>query len=158
MLRSSQIDTRGEIVRGGIPQSRLELLRALPLFSGCSDKHLNQIDGLVDDVEMPAGEVLAQEGEIGYQAFIVVRGLATVTLRGQHLATLGPGSLFGEMSLVELAPRSATVEAATPMHLLVLGRRQFFAVLAVEGVAVKLLRTVAGRLRELDGAYVGEAS
>lgn len=145
-------------MRGGLPKTRLRLLRGLPMFSGCSDKELLRIDGLADEIEVPAGEVLMTEGEIGTQAFIVVEGEASVTLRGQPLAMLGPGDAFGEMTLVELEPRTATVASTTPMRLLVFSKPQLNSLLAVRGVATKLLRTVAGRLRQVNEAYCGETS
>ncbi len=78
-------------------------------------------------------------------------GEATVRRNGRKVATLGPGSYFGELALLDRGPRSATVVADTDMELAVIGQREFMSVIdQVPTVAEKLLSSMAARLREAD--------
>jgi CRP/FNR family transcriptional regulator, cyclic AMP receptor protein len=104
-----------------------------------------------DEVDVPAGKVLTEEGRQGHEFYLILDGQAAVRRNGKKVATLGPGQYFGELSLLDKGPRSATVVADTDMRLLVLGQREFNGTLdEVQGLAHKLLRTMASRLRESD--------
>src|SRR3990172_3443713 len=128
------------------------MLRNVPLFKGLSQKQLEQIARLVDEVEAPAGKGLAIVGETGHELFVIVQGQAVVTLPNGRKVRLGPGEFFGEMSLVDGGPRSATVEATTPMKLLVVGHREFWQLLdEAPSLNAKVMRTLAGRLRDAEG-------
>lgn len=82
---------------------------------------------------------------------MVAEGRAKATIRGKGSAVLGPGSFFGEMSLLDQGPRSATVIAETDMHLLVLGSREFSSLVnEVPSVAVRMMRGLAERLRNAE--------
>jgi CRP-like cAMP-binding protein len=131
--------------------AKLELLRNIPLFSACSKRDLARIASLADEVDVPEGKVLTRQGEPGWECFIVADGRAKATMRGRRSASLGPGSFFGEMSLLDQGPRSATVAAETDMHLLVLSSRNFSALLDdVPVVARRIMRVLAERLREAE--------
>lgn len=134
--------------------SRLTVLRAIPLFRSCSDHELGQVDSLVVDIDVIAGEILTREGHYEPQSFIIVSGEATVTRSGELLATLRSGDFFGEMALLDGAGRTATVTAQTPMHLLVLDPRSFRSLLDIGGAARVMLRGVVERLRRADEAHV----
>jgi len=96
-----------------------------------------------------AGEVVINEGEAGNEFFVIMDGHAQVRRRGKKVATLGPGQFFGDLAVLDKAPRNATVTAETPMALLVLGQREFSALIEeVPGFAHKLLAGLAHRLRE----------
>jgi CRP/FNR family transcriptional regulator, cyclic AMP receptor protein len=129
--------------------AKVELLRGVSLFSACSDRELARIASLADEIEVPRGRVLIREGERGSEFFVVVDGRARATVRDRtRVAPLGPGSSFGEMSLLDQGQRSATVEAETDMHILVLDSRSFSALIGdVPSVARKILRALAERLR-----------
>jgi CRP-like cAMP-binding protein len=132
--------------------AKVELLRGVPLLSACSDRELSRIASLADEIEVPSGRLLTREGDPGREFFVVVDGQARVTVgdRGR-LAPLGPGGCFGEMSLIDQGPRSATVEAETDMHLLVLDSRNFSSLLEeVPSVARKVLVAMSGRLRAAE--------
>jgi CRP/FNR family transcriptional regulator, cyclic AMP receptor protein len=76
-------------------------------------------------------------------------------MRGRKVAELGPGKFFGDLALLDRAPRNATVVAETPMEVLVLGQREFAALIdEVPGFAHKLLAGLARRLREADAKSV----
>ena len=99
--------------------AKIRLLSGVALFSPCAKHELRRIAALVDEIEAPKGKVLTREGEAGYEFFVVVDGSATAKRRGRKVATIGPGSFFGELALLDQGPRAATVIAETDMQLLV---------------------------------------
>lgn len=130
---------------------KMELLRGIPLFSGCTPHELARLAQLFDEGRRAAGTVLIHEGRPGSEFFVIVEGRAEATLRGQHLATLTPGDFFGEMSLLEVAPRAATVVAETDLSLLVLEPRGFASLLAIAPtVGMKMMRSMSQRLRAIE--------
>lgn len=134
--------------------SKVTLLKKIPLFDGLSQKQLEQVARLTDEVEAPQGRALARSGEIGHELFIIVDGQAVVkTPRGRSVR-LGRGDFFGEMSLIDGGTRSASVYAETPMQLLVVGHREFWELLtAAPPIARKIMTTLSGRLRDADAAF-----
>ncbi len=121
------------------------------LFSTSSNKDLRTIRRTLEEVPVPAGRVLCEQGTIGREFFIIVKGEASVRRNGRKVATLGPGQYVGELALLDRRPRSATVTSETEMDLLVLGQRQFNGVLdAVPALSRKMLAAMATRLREAD--------
>jgi CRP-like cAMP-binding protein len=133
----------------------IEHLQQVPLFSACSKRDLQLVARRAEDVRVAAGKVLVNEGETGHEFFVIIDGTARVTRRGKRVATLGPGSAFGELALLDKAPRNATVIAETPMELVVLGQREFAGIIdEVPGFARKLLAGMAARLREADAKAV----
>lgn len=133
--------------------AKLELLGGVPLFSACTKKDLARIASLADEIEVPKGRVLIRQGEPGWECFVIVEGRAKATMRGRRTTRLGPGSFFGEMSLLDGGPRSATVTAETDLSLLVLSSRNFFSLIDdVPAVARRILRGMAERLRDAEPA------
>ena len=125
------------------------------LFSTSSSKDLRTIRRALEEVAVPPGRILCEQGTIGREFFLIVKGEASVRRNNRKVATLGPGQYFGELALLDRAPRNATVEAETPMTLLVLGQREFADLLdSVPSLAHKLLRAMAARLREADAKSV----
>src|SRR5258706_16452203 len=100
---------------GQLTPTRKQELRAIPLFAACSGRGLAAVEGAVDEVEATEGDVLIREGRFGQESFVVLEGEAGVTKRGEFLAMLGPGDFFGELSVLDHKPRTATVTALTPM-------------------------------------------
>jgi CRP/FNR family cyclic AMP-dependent transcriptional regulator len=135
-----------------IPQQGIEMLAQRPLFAGLSRKELESVAALGVTVEIPANQVLTKEGTIGEEAFLIVSGNAHCTIGDQaEVANLGPGDLFGEMSLLDGERRSATVIADTDMTVTVFERREFVRLVeASPVVAMKLLAAMAARLRSVD--------
>jgi CRP-like cAMP-binding protein len=130
-------------------------LQQIPMFSACSKRDLQLVARRAEDVKVPAGKVLVNEGETGHEFFVILDGSARVTRHGKRVATLGPGNAFGELALLDRAPRNATVIAETPMELVVLGQREFAGIIdEVPGFARKLLAGMAARLREADAKAV----
>lgn len=130
---------------------KVELLRGISLFSGCTPTELARLAQLFDESRRAAGTTLVREGKPGSEFFVIIDGRAEATLRGEHLATFGPGDFFGEMSLLEVAPRAATVVAETDLSLLVLEPRGFASLLAAAPtVGMKMMRSMSQRLRALE--------
>ena len=131
----------------------LDHLAQVPLFSTCSRKDLQKLGKASDEIEVKQGKVLVEEGKPGHEFFLIEDGTATVRRNNRKVATLGRGQFFGELSLLDRGPRSATVVADTDMTLVVLGQREFLGVIdEVPAMAHKLLAALAGRLREADSA------
>ena len=97
-----------------------EKLNGVPLFEKLPDDVRERFAVWVSEIEVPEGQHLADEGEYAYDLFIIRDGTAEVTQEGKTVAELGPGEFFGEMGVLERAPRNATVVAKTPMTLLTL--------------------------------------
>jgi len=132
-------------------------LAQVPLFSACSKRDLQQIARRAEIVDVPAGKVLVREGAAGAEFFVILEGTAEVSMHGEKVAGLGPGAFFGDLALLDKAPRNATVTAVTPMELMVLGQREFAAMIdEVPGFAHKLLSGLAHRLRAYDVKSVVE--
>jgi len=126
-------------------------LKSIWLFSACTASELRKIRSSLDEVVVPAGKVLVEEGTAGREFFLIVDGTAKVTRNGRQAAMLGPGSHFGELSLLDRRPRSASVTSETDLDVLVLDQRHFNALLdSVPTIARKLLAALATRLREQD--------
>jgi CRP-like cAMP-binding protein len=131
--------------------SYLDHLSRIPLFSACSKRELERIGSATDEIDVDAGRVLVKEGAVGHEAFVIVEGTAEVRRGEQTVAELGPGDHFGELAILDGGPRTASVVAASPLKVLVLGQREFSALVDdVPGLSHKLLRALAGRVRELD--------
>ena len=125
------------------------------LFSSCSASQLRTIRRQVEEIAIPVGRVLVEEGTIGREFFFIVEGTATVRQGGRKVATLGPGQYFGELSLLDRKPRSATVSADTDMVLLVLDQRRFNGLLdEMPTLSHKLLSAMAERIRSADARAV----
>jgi len=134
----------------------LEHLATVPLFAACSKKDLQRIARASDEVEIPAGRTLMKQGEVGRECFILVEGKVKIERNGRKVASKGPGAYFGELSLLDKGPRTATVIAETPITVLVLGPREFSAVLdEVPQLSHKLLTALAQQVRSLDEKTFG---
>jgi CRP-like cAMP-binding protein len=127
----------------------------VPLFSALSRKELALVARRAEDVKVDQGRVLVSEGSTGSEFFVIIEGEAAVSKTGRKIATLGPGDAFGELALLDKAPRNATVTAETPLEVVVLGQREFGGLIdEVPGFARKLLAGMARRLREADAKSV----
>jgi CRP/FNR family transcriptional regulator, cyclic AMP receptor protein len=130
---------------------KVELLRNVSLFAACSKRDLSRIASLTDQIAVPSGKVLTRQGRPGFEAFVIVEGKAKANMRGRRSVSLGPGAFFGEMSLLDWGPRSATVTADTDMQLLVLDSRSFSSLLDdVPAVRRNIMKGMAERLRQAE--------
>ena len=104
-----------------------------------------------DEVNIPEGRVLCEQGDVGREAFVILEGTAEVRRNGTKVATLTSGACFGELALLDNGPRTATVIAITELKVLVIGAREFAAIVSdVSPIAHKLLKSLATRIRDLD--------
>ena len=133
----------------------LGYLTKTPLFSACSKKDLALVSKHSEHLKIPAGTEMTTEGRIGYEFYVIIDGKASVTKKGKQVALLGPGDSFGELSLLDRSPRNATVKAESDMDIVLLGQREFNALLdLVPTLAHKLLVGLARRIHEVDDEKV----
>ena len=129
---------------------RAELLSGCPLFHGIDAHGLAMLAAKATTVEFPGGHVIARQGEIGTGFFVIVEGRVRVVRDGSVVAELGAGDFFGELSILDRMPRSASVTTETPTTCLALASWDFDAVLLEQpALTLAILRGVAARLREV---------
>jgi CRP-like cAMP-binding protein len=127
--------------------TRIELLRGLPLFELCSKRDLRRIAAIAVERELEAGAELIREGEPAGEFYVVVEGEVDVRRRGRRVAHLGAGSFVGEIALLSRSPRTATVVATTPLRVLAISGRDFVALLdTLPELWLKVARTLADRV------------
>ena len=100
-------------------------LKRLPLFADLSDHQLKQIATWADEVDLPPGKHLVEQGDFPHEFFVIESGTAEVTRDGQHIADLGPGDFFGEMALHDALRRTATVTTTSDVSAVVMFQREF---------------------------------
>jgi CRP-like cAMP-binding protein len=121
----------------------------MPLFRHLTYQELVRVLNLINVRDFAAGQAVIEEGDEGNEMFIVLEGQVRVHTGDTALTTFGPGQHFGEMALVDRAPRSAAVSADTASKLMVLHRRDFFDIVRKDhDVAVKLLWAFLGVLTD----------
>jgi len=130
----------------------VEHLRQVTFFSACSRKDLRKVAKRSKDRQVAAGTTIVKEGDNGDEFFVILDGTVSVSRQGRKVATLGPGSGFGELALLlDNVPRNATVVADTDLDLVVVDQRQFTRLLdEVPGFTRKMLAGTAHRLRVAD--------
>jgi CRP-like cAMP-binding protein len=141
-------------MRARIPKKQLDLLRAVPLFSGCSQHELRQLAQLGTPIGAEKGAVLTQRGKPGREFFLVLEGMASCRIGRKEVNRFGPGGYFGELALLHGGLRTADVVALTPMELLVFDAREFRSLLSTTpGIGVKMLANLAERLAAADARF-----
>ncbi|MCA1832428.1 MAG: cyclic nucleotide-binding domain-containing protein [Actinomycetota bacterium] len=124
------------------------LLKNVPLFEGLGKKELDAIYKASKEVEFKAGQVIVTEGESGAAFHLILDGTCKVSSAGRTRATLTSGDYFGEMSLIDHHPRSATVKAESDVRTLSLVSWSFMPLLDhMPQVAKKMLIVMSQRLR-----------
>ena len=130
---------------------KADVLKKVPLFNGLTRHHLDLVAREADEVKADAGSVLTRQGGLGREFLLILDGGGRVEREGKLIARLGPGDFFGEMSLIDGMPRSATVIAESPTVLLAIEARCFRKLLdTVPGLQRKLLITLSSRVRAAD--------
>jgi CRP-like cAMP-binding protein len=127
---------------------KVELIKKVPLFSKLSKKGLEEVAHIADELDLPKGKQMAEEGDRGREFFVLLEGEADVTKGEQSINTMRAGDFFGEIALVTKMPRTATVTATTDVRVLVITERDFGALLkhspeVGRGVAEALAERVA---------------
>ena len=132
---------------------KLEHLSRVPLFARMGRRELERLGQLADEVEVGVDRVLAQQGETGHEFFFVLDGRLTVLDGQRPIAHLGPGDFFGEIALLDGRPRTATVRSDGIARLLVVGHREFHALMDdFPSVRTAVLEAVADRIRRSEDA------
>ena len=130
-------------------QATVERLKAVDLLRNCTQAQLQDVAQLAERVQVGAGEVLAREGRIGREFFLILTGSVAVTQKGRRVNTLGAGEFFGELAAMDPGPRNATVTALSDLDVLIIGPREFSAMADIPGFRDALFRqhgeTVADR-------------
>jgi CRP-like cAMP-binding protein len=139
--------------------TRLDALRSISIFGGVADQALGFLDGHLEPVSVAAGETFFVQGDLGDSLFVLDEGRAEVVKsrdgRSLVLATLGPADCFGEIALIGICPRTATVRAVTDCRALRLSSRVLLQLYrdhpkAFTLVQMNLGREIARRLAALD--------
>jgi len=132
---------------------KIELLKKVPMFSNLSQRHLREIGKHADQVKVEGGRVLAQQEKKGWEFIFIVEGKARVEKDGKVINQLAAGDFFGEISLIDGEPRTATVISGTDMTLLVVDKRSFDHLLdRVPGLQRKILLSLCKYLRSAEKA------
>ena len=105
--------------------SKVDLIKGVPLFAAASKQELAEIASIADEIDLPEGKVLIQEGDTGREFFVLIDGTAEVSRGGKKVATIGPGDFFGEIALISKTPRNATITTTSPVRALVITDRAF---------------------------------
>jgi CRP-like cAMP-binding protein len=130
-----------------VASDRMELLRRVPLFADLDRRELNEIGSSLRERTFSQGEDVLVEGHAGVGFFVIIEGEATVTVRGEQRAELGPGDYFGEIALLTGRERTATVTADSDLTCLALTSWEFRPIVEQNGtVAWKLLTALAKKL------------
>ena len=142
-------------------------LQAQPLFGGVDDRAMAAIIPLLREVNFAAGEVIVNEGDDGDAMFVICHGSVEVlkscptaaNVLGTRIAVLGVGDVFGEMELIDLQPRSATVRALEPVEALALSNGDLFQIYEFDMptfalIVLNLARELSRRLRRIDDLAV----
>jgi len=124
---------------------------SVPLFAGASEKELRHVADLAREERFRSGEDIVTQGHSSGPFFLITDGEADVVVNDSHVRRLGPGDFFGEMSLIDHEPRSATIRATTDVTTLSISSWDFLALLERHwDLTQKLLVTLSQRVRERD--------
>lgn len=130
---------------------RLLFVRQVPIFKELRDDFLVRLASVMSELSFPANHTIFTEGQEGRSLYIVVSGTVRVHIGTRELAQLREGTCFGEMSLFDAEPRSASVTTIEPCDCLVLTQQQLYeAIDETPGIAVNIIRLLSRRIRELN--------
>jgi CRP/FNR family transcriptional regulator, cyclic AMP receptor protein len=133
------------------PDAQRRHLQRVPLFSGFNEAELRRVAQLSRIVEAPVGTVITQIGDAGDSFFVIIDGMAQVRTPVGAGGQLQPGDFFGEMSLLDGEPRSATIVATTDLRLLIVDRLHFWRMLDETPELVRgILTILSRRVRRLE--------
>ena len=131
----------------------VELLQRIPLFSGLKPRELERLGGSFKERTFNAGDTVAAEGEGGAGFFVIESGEAAVAVGGEERGRLGPGDYFGDIALIDMGSRTATVTAESDLHCYGLTFWDFRPLVESDArIAWPLLQAMAKRLREAEAS------
>jgi CRP/FNR family transcriptional regulator, cyclic AMP receptor protein len=130
---------------------RLLLLRGVSIFRELRDDFLIRLSAVMEEKAFPAKSSIFKQGDEGQSLFIVASGVARIHVGTQNLAQVKRGDFFGEMSLFDTEPRSASVTAAQNCSCLELTQSQLYeAINETPEIALKLIGVLSTRIRDLN--------
>jgi CRP-like cAMP-binding protein len=131
--------------------SKESFIATVPLFSNCTPDEITAIAAVTQEQSYAAGQIIVTQGTPGQAFYMIMSGRVEILRDDSSLGTLGTGNFFGDMSLLDSAPRSATIKAVDPTTCMMLSSWDFRAVLERHpSIAVKLLEVLSRRLRVAD--------
>lgn len=132
------------------------VLGAVPLFHDLSNRQLKKVVDLAEVARFMAGATIVKQGDIGDSFYVVLTGQAKVVASGRTVNRMYPGDHFGEISLLDGGPRSASVEAETEMTLVIITQKGFLGLLTANPeITICLLGGMARTVRRLDRSLAG---
>jgi CRP-like cAMP-binding protein len=127
---------------------KISVLKWIDIFRTIPEQHLSQVASILKEREIPAGEQIIREGEMGTSMFIIVEGRVRVHRDTQEIASLGTGELFGELAALDPAPRSASVSAISDVFLFELDGASLYEIMSDRPEVVRgLIRILCNRVR-----------
>ncbi len=131
--------------------SHEEFLARVPLFAQCTSPEIEAISAVAQENSFRQGQIIVTQGTPGTAFYLILTGRVEIVRDGASLGALGNGDFFGEMSLLDSAPRSATIRALEETSCLMLSSWDFKALLEQHpSIAIKLLEVLSRRLRVTD--------
>jgi len=125
-------------------------LEGLTLFAGLSKRERARVAQLADEIDLPEGRRLVNEGAFAYELFVIEEGTAEVRRHDSHLADLGPGDFFGEMGVMGNASRVASVVTTSPMTAVVMTAHDFRRIAQeMPSVAKRIRATIEERAKTI---------
>jgi CRP-like cAMP-binding protein len=130
-------------------------LATADFFAGFTDDELARVAALAEEVVAEEGALVIDQGRVGLECYVILKGQAGVYVGGEHIATLGPGSMVGEMALVEHRPRNASVVAETMLRMIQFDIKAFQQLLEEMPKAHdRVIALLLARMRQADGPVV----
>jgi CRP-like cAMP-binding protein len=137
-----------------MPNERVDMLRSVPLFQGLSRRQVAQIVKLGREIEFSPGETIVERGLKAMDFYLILKGQAELRVPGRKARMLGPGDHFGEISVLDGGPRTATITAASEVWTLRLDRSKFIPLLDRHGsIGRRILVEMCARLRAAEGDH-----
>ena len=137
----------------GVAGPSVELLQKIPLFAGFARRELERLSGSFKERMFNAGDTVAVEGEGAAGFFVIESGEAVVAIGGEERGRLGPGDYFGDVALIDMGSRTATVTAESDLHCYGLTFWDFRPLVESDArIAWPLLQAMAKRLREAEAS------
>lgn len=131
--------------------ARLLFIQQVPIFKELRDDFLVRLTSVMEELSFPSNHTIFHQGEEGRSLYIVVSGRVRVHIGEQEIVQLDQGNFFGEMSLFDAEPRSASVTTLEPCDCLVLTQQQLYeAIDETPGIAINIILLLSRRIRELN--------
>ncbi|MFN2463224.1 MAG: Crp/Fnr family transcriptional regulator [Candidatus Dormibacteria bacterium] len=135
---------------------KVDMIKKVPLFAHCTGRELEFVSAQMDEVEVKTGSELTHEGKRGHSFFVLLKGSARVVINGQGVGDLSAGDFFGEISMIDMGPATATVTTTSDATLLVLSHQQFRdAIAGNDKLSMQVMQAMAQRLRSNQAAGLG---